>query len=98
MKTQSNFLVAMLSDEHGNPSSKRVSGFMILLYTMALTWIKSDIQIEFLATWLGAALVSLGISGVEKIANNIRKPQDAITLNHDKATKQTQDQDGGRPD
>lgn len=71
MNDNKNFVWRMLSDEQGNPSSKRVSGFMILIFTMTIFAFNPAMQLEFLLTWLGSALVALGISSFEKMTQYI---------------------------
>lgn len=68
------FLGAILS-HNGEPSSKRVAGFSILFFTMVMYAVKGGMQYEFFVTWLGAALVSLGISTIEKLGEIIKRPK-----------------------
>jgi len=59
-----NFFINALSD-NGQPSSKRLVGFLIIIFTMVMYAFKG-MDYEFFVTWLGSGLVSLGISGIEK--------------------------------
>ena len=53
-----------LSD-NGEPSSKRIIGFIIIIFTMLVYSLKG-MEYEFFVTWLSSGLIALGISGIEK--------------------------------
>lgn len=63
-----NFLRAILSDG-GEPSSKRVAGFLILIFTLITYMVMDDMPLQDLVAFLGAAFLCFGISGMEKFAN-----------------------------
>jgi hypothetical protein len=59
------FITNALSHK-GENSSKRLAGFIILIYTMVMYPI-IDMSYDVFLTWLGASLLALGISGMEKV-------------------------------
>ncbi len=59
-----NYLGKALSDKDG-PSSKRITGFVIIVFTMVM-YATQGMKYEFFVTWLGSGLIALGISGIEK--------------------------------
>ncbi len=60
-----NFLGKALSESNGQPSSKRIIGFVIIVFTMII-YSFQGMEYEFFVTWLSSGLISLGISGIEK--------------------------------
>ncbi len=61
-----NFIGRALS-EKGEPSSKRITGFVIIVFTMVI-YATQGMPYNFFITWLGSGLIALGISGLEKFA------------------------------
>lgn len=67
------FIASVLSDK-GEPSSKRVAAFIVLLFTLAVyAW--RGMEFDTLITFLVFVATSLGISGMEKF----RKPDSGTT-------------------
>ena len=55
-----------LSDK-GEPSSKRIIGFVIIIFTMLVYSLKG-MEYEFFITWLSSVLIALGISVIVNCA------------------------------
>ena len=59
--------IGMALSDKGEPSSKRIIGFVIIIFTMLVYSLKG-MEYEFFITWLSSGLIALGISGIEKFA------------------------------
>jgi len=73
MKPFSESFLGRALSNYGEPSSKRMVGFLIVFFTM-LVYAFKGMDYEFFVTWLGSGLIALGISAGEKLMG-AKKPE-----------------------